>query len=133
MECDKITNWVSKCGIRTSNLDIRKFLSFPQITKSAIALLRYFNWKIFAILYESAWKPVADSLKLEASNYNDEKFKFNVSYFRSVENHYECCDKGLNCCSTSYWYDVLKETEAKTRSKRTFNDLLRDGGVVEGV
>lgn len=87
-----------------------------QITKSAISLLNYYSWKIFAILYEERWKTVADSLRDEALKFKkDNKNVFNVSFFESIEPRNACCEKGKQCCSPTFYYDLLKRTERRTR------------------
>lgn len=98
---------------------LNEHINVFQITKSVIALLRYFNWKIFAILFEDSSKQIAYSLRNEADRFKDSENKvvFNVSFFKSIQTGKSCCEKNLSCCSESYWYELLKETKAHTRSK----------------
>ncbi|XP_065215796.1 receptor-type guanylate cyclase Gyc76C-like isoform X2 [Planococcus citri] len=81
-----------------------------QITKSAIATLRYFKWKIFAIFYEKNSKIIAESLKKDAENSN-----LTVSFFHDVEAHHDCCRNAEPCCQATYLPDLLREAEKKAR------------------
>ncbi|PSN49479.1 Receptor-type guanylate cyclase Gyc76C [Blattella germanica] len=81
-----------------------------QVTKSVISLLRYYNWRKFAILYEVYWEPVATSLKDQATQNN-----MTVQHLRLVSNSHDCCSQSLPCCQNGYWYQTIQETRNSTR------------------
>lgn len=70
--------------------------------KSLLALLRYYAWNKFSILYEDVWGPVADLLKDQATERN-----MTVNHQLSfIDNRAKCCEKMLSCCRSGYWYQV---------------------------
>lgn len=89
-----------------------KVVCLLQVTKSVIALLKYYDWRKFTIITEDAWQTVAKSLDLEAKEAN-----LTVQEYRTVQDSYKCCTEQLNCCNSAYWYQVVQETKNKTRSK----------------
>lgn len=73
-----------------------------QVVKSLIALLRYYAWNKFSILYEEVWGTVADLLKDQAIKKNmtiNHKHPF-------IDDYGKCCELGLPCCRSGYWYQV---------------------------
>jgi len=73
-----------------------------QVVKSLLALLRYYAWNKFSILYEDVWGPVADLLKNQALKRNmtiNHKQVF-------IDNRAKCCEQMLECCRSGYWYQV---------------------------
>lgn len=62
-------------------------------------------------------KPVADSLKKEAENFKkDNKTFFEMSNFEAIESRNSCCDQNKECCSPTFWHDLLQKTRKRTRS-----------------
>ena len=57
---------------------------FPQVTKSVLALLKYYNWRKFSIIFQehSQWEAIAEYLQNQAQN-ND--FKFIINHFKSFK------------------------------------------------
>ncbi|KAI5695231.1 hypothetical protein M8J75_013039 [Diaphorina citri] len=74
-----------------------------QVTKSVIALLKYYDWKKFSILYEdiSPWTTVADSLNKEAKQAN-----ISVNHFYRMQDRHTCCEKQMPCCFDVYYYNA---------------------------
>lgn len=85
-----------------------------QVTKSVIALLRYYGWMKFSILYEMPWSTVADSLDKEARTAN-----MTVNGKKSVVDIHKCCELKMQCCQSGYWYQFIQETKNRTRSEYT--------------
>ncbi|XP_067013444.2 receptor-type guanylate cyclase Gyc76C [Anabrus simplex] len=81
-----------------------------QVVKSLITLLRYYDWKKFAFIWEEAWKPVADTLKKQAKEAN-----MTITYNRAIPDRSTCCIESLDCCSGTFWYKVVQETRNLTR------------------
>ncbi|XP_026682274.1 receptor-type guanylate cyclase Gyc76C [Diaphorina citri] len=83
-----------------------------QVTKSVIALLKYYDWKKFSILYEdiSPWTTVADSLNKEAKQAN-----LSVNHFFRMQDRHTCCEKQMQCCFDVYYYNVIQNTRNRTR------------------
>ncbi|KAI5695232.1 hypothetical protein M8J75_013039 [Diaphorina citri] len=83
-----------------------------QVTKSVIALLKYYDWKKFSILYEdiSPWTTVADSLNKEAKQAN-----ISVNHFYRMQDRHTCCEKQMPCCFDVYYYNVIQNTRNRTR------------------
>jgi hypothetical protein len=54
------------------------------VTKSVLALLKYYNWQKFSILYQeqSQWEAIAEYLQNQAMN---NEFKFTVNHFKSFK------------------------------------------------
>lgn len=80
----------------------RYFLCHLQVVKSLIALLRYYAWNKFSILYEEIWAPVADLLKDQALKKNmtiNHKHPF-------MDDYGKCCEFMMPCCRSGYWYQV---------------------------
>jgi len=76
--------------------------SYLQVVKSLIALLRYYAWNKFSILYEEVWGTVADLLKDQAIKKNmtiNHKHPF-------IDDYGKCCEHNLPCCRSGYWYQV---------------------------
>ncbi|KAK9751499.1 Receptor family ligand binding region [Popillia japonica] len=107
-----------------------------QVTKSVLSLLRYYNWKKFAIIYEEGRESVAKSLEAEAKNrsmiINDIQFAGDkhkcceleaeaknrsmiINDIQFAGDKHKCCEKELNCCQSVYWYQIIQETKNKTR------------------
>lgn len=82
-----------------------------QITKSIIALLRYYNWRKFTIITEEPWKSVAESLRIQAFNAN-----MTINQFQTIFDPYKCCEQDRSCCNNAHWYSVVQETMINTRS-----------------
>ena len=82
-----------------------------QVTKSVISLLRYYHWTKFTVLYEEAWSTVAASLYDQAVNNN-----MSVQEQVQVTDSHRCCEDGLKCCQSGYWYTVVQNTQNNTRS-----------------
>ena len=76
---------------------------FPlQVVKSVIALLRYYAWNKFSILYEEVWGTVADLLKDQASKRN-----MTINHKQSfIDDRAKCCEQMMTCCRSGYWYQV---------------------------
>nr|CAD7464816.1 unnamed protein product [Timema tahoe] len=53
-----------------------------------------------------------------------------VSYLRSVMDRHKCCEGNHRCCQNGYWYEVIKETQNRTRiyvflgTPISLNDLM---------
>lgn len=100
------------CAFHETFFLIIFFLPLPiQITKSIISLMRYYSWKKFSIITEEPWKPVADSLKLQAKKAN-----MTINHFESIGDQYKCCELDRKCCNNGYWYTLIKGTMRYTRS-----------------
>ncbi|XP_018335565.1 receptor-type guanylate cyclase Gyc76C [Agrilus planipennis] len=81
-----------------------------QVTKSVIALLSYYGWQKFSIIYDQAWETVAESLVDQAVKKN-----MTINVKKSVGDNHECCERKLPCCSSSYWYQFIQDTKNRTR------------------
>lgn len=81
-----------------------------QVTKSVIALLKYYDWKKFTIITEETCQTVAKSLDLEAKDAN-----LTVQDFKTIQDGHKCCVEQLNCCNSAYWYQIIQDTKNKTR------------------
>lgn len=81
-----------------------------QVTKSVIALLDYYKWNKFSIIYEEAWQTVAQSLQVEAKLKN-----MTINDVKVVKDPHKCCMESLNCCNTAYGYQFINETKNQTR------------------
>ncbi|XP_068149824.1 receptor-type guanylate cyclase Gyc76C-like [Drosophila tropicalis] len=82
-----------------------------QVVKSVIALLRYYAWNKFSILYEEIWGTVADLLKDQAMKKN-----MTINHKHSfIDNRAKCCELMLPCCRSGYWYQVVQNTMNRTR------------------
>ncbi|BFF97986.1 receptor-type guanylate cyclase Gyc76C-like [Drosophila madeirensis] len=82
-----------------------------QVVKSLLALLRYYAWNKFSILYEDVWGPVADLLKDQATKRN-----MTINHKQSfIDNRAKCCELGLDCCRSGYWYQLVQNTMNRTR------------------
>lgn len=84
---------------------------FFQVTKSVIALLDYYKWHKFTIIFEETWKTVAHSLHAQAKYHN-----MTVNNMKEVTDRHKCCENGLPCCDSLYWYKFIQDTRNKTRS-----------------
>lgn len=77
-------------------------LAYLQVVKSVIALLRYYAWNKFSILYEEVWGTVADLLKDQASKRN-----MTINHKQSfIDDRAKCCEQMMTCCRSGYWYQV---------------------------
>lgn len=100
--------------------DMNKFASYIwklriyllQVTKSVLSLLKYYNWQKFAIIYEEARESVAKSLETEAKKRN-----MTINDIKCAGDKHKCCERNLPCCQGVYWYQIIKETMNRTRSK----------------
>ncbi|XP_045475600.1 receptor-type guanylate cyclase Gyc76C-like isoform X2 [Harmonia axyridis] len=90
-----------------------------QVTKSVIALLDYYKWYKFAVIYEDTWETVAKSLILQA-----EKKKMTVTGERKASDRLQCCVLRLTCCQQHFWYDYLQETKNRTRIYIFFGNTM---------
>ncbi|XP_030570919.1 receptor-type guanylate cyclase Gyc76C-like [Drosophila novamexicana] len=82
-----------------------------QVVKSVIALLRYYAWNKFSILYEEVWGTVADLLKDQASKRN-----MTINHKQSfIDDRAKCCEQMMTCCRSGYWYQVVQNTMNRTR------------------
>ncbi|XP_054274284.1 receptor-type guanylate cyclase Gyc76C-like isoform X2 [Macrosteles quadrilineatus] len=81
-----------------------------QVTKSVIALLKYYDWKKFCIIWEDDWEIVAESLHKEANQAN-----MTVTCVRPIQSSAKCCRDLLPCCTSGFWYNMLIETRNLTR------------------
>ncbi|XP_060656208.1 receptor-type guanylate cyclase Gyc76C-like isoform X1 [Drosophila nasuta] len=82
-----------------------------QVVKSLIALLRYYAWNKFSILYEEVWGTVADLLKEQAIKKN-----MTINHKQSFMDDYgKCCEMMMSCCRSGYWYQVVQNTMNRTR------------------
>lgn len=72
-----------------------------QVTKSVIALLNYYEWKQFSIIYEEKWEKVAESLSQQAKINNK-----TINHKKQVVDRHKCCEKTMDCCRPGYWYNV---------------------------
>ena len=81
------------------------------VMRSVVALLKYYLWHKFSIVYKNSPKfsPMVSSLRSEASN---EKLTVTVEY--PFEDHFECCIKKENCCG-KIWTTLVDQTYKKTR------------------
>ncbi|XP_054158024.1 receptor-type guanylate cyclase Gyc76C-like isoform X2 [Oppia nitens] len=82
-----------------------------QIVRSVIALLSYFHWNKFSIIWENTaqYKTVFKSLREQAVA-ND----FVINSDRSFENYYDCCIAVQPCCRRAF-LDIIEETYRGTR------------------
>lgn len=76
-----------------------------------VALLYYYKWYKFTIIYEEAWQTVAQSLIQESK-------KLNMTVNVEIEAHtkLKCCEEKQGCCSSNYWYEFIQDTKNRTRS-----------------
>jgi len=87
-----------------------------QGTKSVLALLKYYNWRKFSIIFQehSQWEAIAEYLQNQAQN-ND--FKFIINHFKSFKDYEKCCTENDPCCSEKDVWPrrLVKETKEQTR------------------
>lgn len=83
-----------------------------QATKSVIALLKYYRWTKFSILYEEPWVTVALTLENHAKKSN-----MTVNHQRPVIDGFKCCEEKMACCAPGFWYQFIQETKNRTRSR----------------
>ncbi|XP_039746602.1 receptor-type guanylate cyclase Gyc76C-like isoform X2 [Pararge aegeria] len=81
-----------------------------QATKSVIALLRYYRWNKFSIVYEESWVTVALTLENHAKKNN-----LTVNHQRPVIDGFKCCEEKMTCCAPGFWYQFIQETKNRTR------------------
>lgn len=81
-----------------------------QVTKSVLALLRYYGWMKFSILHEQPWNTVAASLQREAIAGN-----MTVNDVKAVADIHRCCENKLPCCQSGYWFQFIQDTKNRTR------------------
>lgn len=83
-----------------------------QVVKSLVALMTYYKWKKFTIVYEVEQKNVMESLKKEGR-----KMNMTINDEIRTDDKYNCCQLKLKCCSGGVWYQIIQETKNRTRSK----------------
>ncbi|KAK2710816.1 receptor-type guanylate cyclase Gyc76C-like [Artemia franciscana] len=90
----------------------RTFPPDTQVTKSIIALMKFYRWTRFSIVYENTdkWKTVADSLKSLAT-----KSGFTVNATEKFNDYHECCTERLPCCNEQIIYNIIDKTKHGTR------------------
>lgn len=88
------------------------FNFFPQVTKSVLALISYYKWSKFAIIYNTAYASVASSLREHAEEQN-----MTVTSETLATDSHKCCSENLPCCQLADWYKIIQDTKNKTRSK----------------
>ncbi|KAF5298140.1 hypothetical protein FQA39_LY02564 [Lamprigera yunnana] len=81
-----------------------------QVTKSVIALLVYYGWNKFSVIYEEEWRTVAHSLIDQAKRRN-----MTINDKKSAVDRHKCCVDKMPCCLSSYWYKFIQETKNRTR------------------
>lgn len=83
------------------------------VVRSVIALLRYFKWRKFSIVWEDStgYSTVAESLKKEAEAHKEE---FTINSEDYVKTNFRCCVQKKPCCHT-YMSTLLDNTYRKTR------------------
>lgn len=81
-----------------------------QVTKSVIALLRYYGWNKFSVFHEQSWETVANSLRDQAKSKN-----MTINGMQMVMDSHKCCEKKMLCCQSGYWYQTIQETKNLTR------------------
>ncbi|XP_063226252.1 receptor-type guanylate cyclase Gyc76C-like isoform X2 [Bacillus rossius redtenbacheri] len=97
-----------------------------QVTNSLISLLRYYNWNTFSVITDQRWLPVAYALREKALNNS-----MAVSHLKTVVDKHTCCEQKHACCQSGFWYEVIKETQNRTRiyiflgSKSSLIDLMQ--------
>ncbi|CAG2104529.1 unnamed protein product [Medioppia subpectinata] len=82
-----------------------------QIVRSVIALLAYYHWNKFSIIWENTpqYKTVFKSLSARAVDHG-----FIINSDRSFENYYDCCIAVQPCCRSAF-LDIVEETYRGTR------------------
>lgn len=82
-----------------------------QIVRSVIALLSYYHWNKFSIIWENTpqYKTVVKSLTDQAIAQG-----FTINSERSFENYYECCILSKPCCRSAF-LDIVEQTYKGTR------------------
>ena len=82
-----------------------------QIVRSVIALLSYYHWNKFSIIWENTpqYKTVVKSLTDQAIAQD-----FTINSERSFENYYECCILMKPCCRAAF-LDIVEQTYKGTR------------------
>ncbi|XP_063620274.1 receptor-type guanylate cyclase Gyc76C-like isoform X1 [Cydia splendana] len=81
-----------------------------QATKSVMALLRYYRWNKFSIVYEESWVTVALTLENHAKKNN-----MTVNHQRPVIEGFKCCSEKMACCAPGFWYQFIQDTKNRTR------------------
>lgn len=82
------------------------------VVRSVLALLRYYQWNKFGIVWykrSSKFAPVVSKLQKDAVNQN---FQVTVNY--PFEDGFECCISKEACCGT-IWTEVVDKTYKQTR------------------
>ncbi|XP_049824227.1 receptor-type guanylate cyclase Gyc76C-like isoform X2 [Aethina tumida] len=94
-----------------------------QVVKSLVALMTYYKWKKFTIVYEVEQKNVMESLKKEGR-----KMNMTINDEIRTDDKYNCCQLKLKCCSGGVWYQIIQETKNRTR---IYVFLGRSGSLVD--
>ena len=82
-----------------------------QIVRSVIALLSYYHWNKFSIIWENTpqYKTVVKSLTDQAIAQD-----FTINSEKSFENYYDCCILSKPCCRSAF-LTIVEETYRGTR------------------
>uniref|UniRef100_T1KEQ4 Guanylate cyclase n=2 Tax=Tetranychus urticae TaxID=32264 RepID=T1KEQ4_TETUR len=82
-----------------------------QVIRSVIALLGYYKWMKFSIIYENTpqYTIVAKSLARRASSVD-----FTINSERPFENFFSCCEDKRPCCQNPF-LSIIEETHKSTR------------------
>ena len=82
-----------------------------QIVRSVLALLSYYRWNKFSIIWENSpqYKTVVKSLTDQASAQG-----FTINSERSFDNYHECCIRLLDCCRSPF-SEIVGSTHKGTR------------------
>ena len=82
-----------------------------QIVRSVIALLSYYHWNKFSIIWENTpqYQTVVKSLTDQAIAQN-----FTINSEKSFDNYYECCIYQKPCCRSAF-LDIVDQTYRGTR------------------
>ena len=85
--------------------------SDTQVVRSVLALLHYYKWTKFSIVWENTpqYQPVVKNLVRHAKEQH-----FMVNSNNKYENYYECCIGNKPCCQSTF-LNIIEETYKLTR------------------
>ncbi|GLG93315.1 Guanylate cyclase [Gryllus bimaculatus] len=82
-----------------------------QVTKSILSLLKYYDWKKFAVIWEEPWEAVAMTLMRQAK----ELYNSTITHQRQLQDPAKCCISNEECCRNTFWYQIINESKNITR------------------
>ena len=91
----------------------RTYPPSTQVIKSVIALLKYYKWFKFSIVYENSlqFRTMALQLAEQAPRYHS---RFKVTSINPYENWWSCCENSRQCCNNAF-HSIIEQSKKSTR------------------